>query len=207
MKSIKWSAVVACALLASVASAQNDDEPIDRPMDNRPRQLEDRVGLGLTIGGGAQAFIDKDVTDVTGTGGNWDARLIIGTRNVIAGEVAYLGTAQALDALGLEDSATLVSNGIEGAFRVNFLRGDWQPYALVGYTWRRYSVTNSEVNTSSVRENANVSEIPVAAGLSYRFRGFLADARFGLHNAFGNSLIPNTNLSSFSGEAKVGFEF
>ncbi len=82
-----------------------------------------------------------------------------------------------------------------------------QPYAVAGYTWRRYSVTNSAVNTSSVAEADNVSAIPLGIGLAYRFSHLVADLRVTFHGAFGRELIPNANLSTYSTDAKVGFEF
>lgn len=202
MKNVLWCAVCAVSLVALGARAE---EP--KKKDSRPNLLIKGLGMEAEVGGGVQRFIDSGATSVMNTGGAWTARLIVGTRTHIAGEAAYVGTAQTMNALGLSDNAVLLSNGVEGAVRINVLTGDWQPYALAGYTWRRYTITNSAVNTSSVADAANVSEIPVAMGLAYRFKGLVADVRFGLHNAFSSSLLPQTNLSSFSVNGKVGFEF
>ena len=125
----------------------------------------------------------------------------------LAGEAAYVGSAMGMNVLGLSDTAVLVSNGVEGALRFNVLTGDWQPYALAGYTFRRYTIQNSSVNTSSVLNADNVSEIPLAAGIAYRVQGFVADLRFNYNNAFNSKLIPDTNLSTYGVSAKVGFEF
>lgn len=166
-----------------------------------------RVGMEVQIGGGGQTFLDNDATSVAKPGGDWTARFIVGTRSFIAGEAAYLGSAQNLDTLGVSDQAVLLSNGFEAAFRVNFTRAVVQPYALAGYTWRRYEVTNTAVNTSSVAEADNVNAIPVGIGLAIRPGRFVIDFRATFHGAFGEELIPNANLSTLSGNAKVGFEF
>ena len=166
-----------------------------------------KVGMELQVGGGAQGFVDQDASAVAKTGGDWTARLVVGTRSFIAGEAAYLGSAQNLDTLGVSDNAVLMSNGFEGALRVNFTRSVVQPYILGGYTWRRYTVQNTSVNTSSVADADNVSAIPVGAGIAFRPGRFVIDIRATFHGAFGQELIPNANLSTLSGNAKLGFEF
>lgn len=176
--------------------------------DQKKRALLTKgVGLGVEVGGGVQQFLGRTASSVTDPAGAWTARLVVGTRSHIAGEAAYIGSAQALDALGVSDRARLTSNGVEGLLRVNVLRGAFQPYAAAGYTFRRYNISNSAVNTSSVADAANVNELPVAAGLAYRFKPLVTDVRFTLRNAFGTPLIPDANLSTYSVDAKVGFEF
>ncbi len=176
--------------------------------DQRKRALVTKgVGLQVEVGGGVQQFLGRTASSITDPAGAWTARLVVGTRSHIAGEAAYIGSAQALDALGVSDKARLTSNGVEGLLRLNVLRGAFQPYAAAGYTFRRYNISNSAVNTSSVADAANVNEIPVAAGLAYRFRPLVTDLRFTLRNAFGTPLLPNANLSTYTVDAKVGFEF
>ncbi|HEY1087341.1 MAG TPA: hypothetical protein VGE37_06590 [Archangium sp.] len=166
-----------------------------------------KVGMELQVGGGGQSFLDGDATAVAKPGGDWTARLVVGTRSFIAGEAAYIGSAQNLDTLGVSDNAVLMSNGFEGALRVNFTRSVVQPYILGGYAFRRYTVTNTSVNTSSVAEADNVNAIPVGAGIAFRPGRFVIDVRAMFHGAFGQELIPNANLSTLAGQAKLGFEF
>jgi hypothetical protein len=69
-------------------------------------------------------------------------------------------------------------------------------------------VQNTSTNTSAVSDSDNVNEIPVAVGLAWRYRGFVADGRFTFHGALSpNRVVPNTNLSMFEVGGKVGFEF
>lgn len=193
-----------------VSPTQPTAQPLDEPdmaEDRNAARWTRRVGVQVDVGGGAQGFIDRDASSLTDPGGSWTARAVVGTRSHIAGEAAYVGSAQALDVLGVADRANLMSNGVEGLLRVNILTGAFQPYVGAGYTWRHYYVSNTAFNTSSVADNGNVSEIPIAAGLAYRLRPFVVDARFNLRNAFATTIIPNANLSTWNAEAKVGFEF
>lgn len=225
MKRVIWCAACAAALVSAAASAQDPRQdqynsqdpsnPANAPLSSPSARDPDkqavatkRVGMEVQLGGGIQTFLGRTANAFTDpAGGDWQARLIFGTRSFIAAEAAYIGTAQGLDVLGIDQKATLMSNGLEAALRVNLLRGPIQPYAVAGYTWRHYRVANSRLNTSSVAPSANVNEIPVGVGMAYRFRPLTADLRATLHNAFNNNLIPGTNLSSFGVDAKLGFEF
>lgn len=179
----------------------------DDTMSNKTARWTRKVGLQVDVGGGVSQFLDKTANNLTDMGGGWQARLVVGTRSHIAGELAYVGTAQAVDAVGLASNATLMSNGGQGLFRVNVLTGAWQPYAAAGYTFRRYQITNSDVSTADIVDGANSNEIPVAMGLAYRFKPLVADARLTLNNAFGTPLIRDSNLSTVAADLKIGFEF
>jgi len=213
MKKLLSYALGAASLLATSALAQDTYSDPNRRMDTDtpPSRVRtnppSKIGMELQVGGGVEGFMDKDATAVAKAGGDWTARLVVGTRSHIAGEAAYTGTAQNLDALGVSDKAVLMSNGLEALARVNILTGAWQPYAIAGYSWRHYRVTNTAVNTSSVAESDNVNAIPVGAGLAWRAGRFVTDLRLTFQGAFGKELIPNANLSTVAGNLKVGFEF
>src|SRR4029453_13089264 len=113
-------------------------------------------GMSVSAGGGVTAFADDKMRDVTDTAGSWEARLTLGTRERVAVEAAYLGSAQAIDSLGLDSDAVLVSKRP-------------QPYVLAGAAWRRYEVTNASFNTSSLNNQDDVLEAPLGLGLSYRY--------------------------------------
>jgi hypothetical protein len=196
------------ALAAAGVRAQAMDEPsYAPPPDDRPT-LVTAVGMSADIGGGVVRFIDRGISDITKAGGSWMARLTVGTRTHLGGELAYVGTASEINTIGLSDKAVLLSNGIEAVLRVNALTGMWQPYAIAGYTYRHYTIQNSSFNVSAVSSSDNISEIPVGVGLAWRNRGFIVDGRFTLHGAITpNRVIADTNLSSFGFDAKVGFEF
>lgn len=179
------------------------DEPSHENMPN----LVSNYGMAAEVGGGVTAFTATGATDVTKLGGEWTARFILGTRSHIGVEAAYIGTAQAMNTLGVSDSAYLMSNGAEAALRYNVLTGDWQPYAAAGGAWKHYSLQNTSFNTSDVKSSDDVAEVPVAVGLAYRYRGIIADLRVQLRPAFNSSLIGDTNLTNWNAGARLGWEF
>jgi hypothetical protein len=168
-----------------------------------------RNGMEFSVGGGVQNFTTDEATDVTGTAGTWEARVIAGTRRLIAIEAAYIGSAQSVDAIGLDSDAVLLGTGLEGDVRVNWNNSTaWQPYALIGAGWKRYDVTNADFNTSAIADDDNLLEIPMGIGVAYRFAPLVLDVRGVFRPAVGNDLIAgDTSLHNWSATARAGFEF
>ncbi len=172
------------------------------------------IGISLTVGGGVIGFTDESMRDTTSAGGMWDVRAAIGTRSPIAVEAAYIGTAQGIDTVGLDDSAVLIGTGVEAVARVNLLPlATVNPYFFGGAAWKRYDLANTDTNTSDVNDVDNLIEIPVGVGLSYRVNGFLLDVRGALRMATEEDLIrqdPDTEdvrLHAWTAGAKLGYEF
>jgi hypothetical protein len=138
----------------------------------------ERYGIAIAAGAGAGGFTSDSLRGSTNLGGDWDVRLTFGTRSPLAFEASYIGSAQRLTALGLDNNATLVGNGVQGALRLNgTIDLPVQPFIFGGAAWRRYDVTNSAANTSDVADKDDVLELPVGAGLAGKFRGLIVDAR------------------------------
>jgi hypothetical protein len=166
-------------------------------------------GWAAFVGGGYEDFTNSNIRNVTGGGGAWDARLIGGTHSYLGFEAAYVGAARSIDALGLGNNSTLVSNGFEGAFRLNVpvARGDslYEPFAFVGLGWSRYRVTNYNATvTSDVRSGDDVMTIPFGAGFAYGYRAFIADARVAYTPTLFNNLLQSTNGSGTLNHWGVG---
>ncbi|HTM23123.1 MAG TPA: hypothetical protein VL172_21530 [Kofleriaceae bacterium] len=183
--------------------------------ENAPSLLTE-WGMSISAGGGGEGFTDKDMRDSSGNCGAWNVRAQLGTRTPIAFEAAYIGSAQSIDALGLDQDAILLGTAVEGTVRVNILaRSAWQPYAFAGGAWRRWNVTNADVNTSDVAEKDDVLEIPMGAGLAYRHRGFVADARGAFRLSTGEDMVPTSTtegggfqpMHRWSAMGSVGYEF
>lgn len=157
-------------------------------------------GLALTVGGGVTDFTKTDARDITDPGGLWEARLGIGNKNMIGAEVAYVGTAQDINVLGLDNSAVLMSNSVEGVARLNI--GNWavQPFVFGGVGWANYDIVNEDFNTSSIAGNDNMLTVPVGGGLRTRISGFLVDGRFTYRPTFEDQLF---NLSSLGNNSTV----
>jgi len=167
------------------------------------------MGMSASIGGGVLGFTDASTNNNIDVGGGWEARLGVGTRSIVGVEAAYTGSASNINALGLDNSAILVSNGLEGDVRLN-LAGYFAvtPYVFGGVGWRRYDLTNADFNTSDVNDQDDVMEIPVGAGIEYRYRGFLFDARGTFRPAFNDDLLgPGRELHTWAATGRLGFEF
>lgn len=188
------------------------------PMEETSENTLERWGVGVALGGGVEGFTRNTARDATNDGGGWDVRVMVGTRSPIAFEGAYIGSAQSIDALGLDNDAVLVGNGVEGKARVNFLDRNIQPFAFGGVGWRHYNIANENFNTSAINDQDDVLEIPVGLGLAWKYQGFLIDARGEYRFAAGEDLMPsnfniganNNNsagLDRYSVNANVGYAF
>ena len=183
----------------------------------------ERLGIGIAAGAGAGGFTGSDLRGTSNVGGDWDVRLTFGTRSPLAFEASYIGSAQRLSALGLDNNAMLVGNGAQGALRLNLLAGlPVQPFVFGGVAWRRYDVTNSATNTSDVGETDDVLELPAGAGIAGMFKGLMVDLRGEFRYTTNADLVRTGNLDQpvigISGNefgtmhrwglnANVGYEF
>jgi len=171
------------------------------------------IGAGVLLGGGVQDFTQGNVRGMTGTAGYWNARLVVGTRQFVGFEAAYIGSAQNISALGLANDAVLVSNGAEGAVRVNIpivRRATLiEPFVFGGAGWSRYHISSSAQNTSSLTSNDDILEIPYGAGFAAGYRNFMVDARFTYRSTFYNDMLKTTGdrLDNWSAGGQIGFEF
>lgn len=173
----------------------------------KPRHLKVPGGMSVLAGGGAGGFVTDAATSLTGVSGTYNLRVIYGTRTPIAFEAAYIGSAQSIDALGLDSDALLIANGVEASARYNFLRNNqWQPFVTAGAAWKHYDI-RSDANTSSILEDDDVLEIPVQAGVSWRRKGFLVDGRVGYRQAFSEDLLGDEELHNWGANVNLGIEF
>jgi hypothetical protein len=176
-----------------------------------------KIGLEALLGGGVTSYWNSGTRAITNAGGSWDARLAAGSRSYVAGELAYIGSAQNITALGLSNNAFLISNGAEGVFRVNFTKSKIQPYAFGGVGYLNYQVHNTTVQNADINNNDNVLEVPFGVGLSARpYKSLLLDVRgTGRATYFDNlfarfataSGTSGTGLNSWNFGAHLGWEF
>ena len=172
-----------------------------------------RLGSGFLVGGGYEDFTSNAMRSQTGGGGNWNARAIVGTRQFVGVEGAYVGSAHSVDALGVSSSAVLVSNGLEGDVRVNLpiamRRAQLlEPFGFVGLGWQHYQVTNTTVNTSDLAGNDDVMTVPLGGGIAYAIGRFMADARFTYRPTYYSDMLRNGgSLSNWGVGGQVGVAF
>lgn len=172
-----------------------------------------RLGAGFLVGGGFEDFTNSTLRSQTGGGGAWNARLVAGTRQYLGVEAAYVGAARSVDALGVGSNAVLLSNGVEGAARLNLpiamRRAQLlEPFGFVGLGWSHYQVTNTNVNTSDLAKDDDVMAVPLGAGLEYAVGRFMADARFTYRSTYYNDLMrTGGSLNNWGVGGQIGFAF
>ena len=178
------------------------------------------VGLYGFVGGGATNFTQPGAVGATSIGGYWDVRLGVGSRSILGGELAYVGGSRDISALGLNNSAFLTNNGVEGVARLNvpitsknvpFLI---EPYTFGGIGWQHYSLVDASSNTSSVKSDDDIMTIPMGIGMSFGFSAVTLDIRGTYRHAIGSNLLgsetssfDDTSLNSWGAGAALGFEF
>jgi hypothetical protein len=190
--------------------------PPDEPTEIPHGMYRPRMGAGLLLGGGFYGFSRDQARGGTDNGGYWNVRGVLGTRQILGVEAAYVGSAQPINVLGLSNNASLIGNGAEGALRLNIpIIGDrslFEPFAFVGLGWTRYNVVNSSTTTAAISDNDDVLTVPYGAGLAFGYNGFFADARFTYRSTFYNDLLRRVDgngapLDNWSAGAQLGFEF
>jgi len=214
---------------ADIAAAKADE---DRRMESRRIDGERRAGIAtdkavLTpvglygyVGGGVTDFTQPGVSGATHVGGDWNARLGIGSRSILGAEVGYVGGARDITSLGLNSGAFLLNNGLEGLARLNVpitapaMHTLIEPYTFGGIGWQRYQLANATTNTSSVSDRDDIMTVPMGVGLALGFGGFSIDGRATYRQAFFSDLLGSptssfapTSLNSWDVGASVGFEF
>ena len=131
--------------VATTVEVNVEEEPSAYSYAWTDPNLATGIGVGLIIGGGIMGFTDSDMRDIVSNeiGGQWDARVTIGTHIPIAIDLQYQGTAQSLQTFSGFDNGTLIGTALEGMLRWNILpHYDWNPYIFGGLGWQNYDVTD-----------------------------------------------------------------
>jgi len=204
--------VLAAAAIAPLAQAQFEPSVSGKPGE---QHLRTRYGVSVQGGGGVTYFAGSDENDLTNAGGSWDVRAVFGTRMIPALEAAYVGSSRSVNG-GVVSGAGLMSNGLEGNFRLNapFLVQQTliEPFGFVGVGWSHYYLTSLHDQFVSVRSD-DVGTVPMGAGLAVAYHGFLAEARFTYRPTWGASGFVlsddgrNFGLDTWTLGGMLGFEF
>jgi len=189
--------------------AYTEPVPVEEP--TRDDTLE-RYGIAISAGGGVAGFTDGDLRDTTNDGGSWGVRATFGTRSWIGVEAEYIGSAQSIDALGLDNDTTLIGNGVQGVGRINLIDSNVQPFLFGGLAWRHYGLSYDGVNTSDVHDDDDVLEVPMGAGIAWKYRGLLLDARGEFRYATYEDMVPDVqggdlSMHRYGFNANVGYAF
>jgi len=169
-----------------------------------------RHGNGyLLIGGGVASYVDRDVRDDVGPSGTWDLRLGLGSRRVVAGELAYVGSAGSAGAFG----KYFGFEGAEAVMRLQYprQRGQWlvEPFVFGGAGWSHFEIVKA--TRLALRDTSDLLVVPLGAGLTLGNGSFLFDARFTYRQTLGEGIVPGSNtsrarLQSWAITASLGWE-
>jgi hypothetical protein len=167
------------------------------------------LGAYLLVGGGVADFAEEEVKDRFDVGGTWDARVGVGNRFYVGGELAYVGAARHGDGFGSD----LLSHGVEGVLRlqVPFESGRWlvQPFVFGGVGYSRVSLRDAP---AGVTDEDDVGVVPFGGGLTLGFDRLLLDARFTYRTPFEEDLALRAGEGAVNQEqwavgASVGYAF
>jgi hypothetical protein len=218
MTRITLAATLAVLLSASPALAQSQMFTPEREalfgsgvgVDDLPEVLT-MGGMIVSVGGAVTHFTSQAVREFTGVAGGWDVRVVFPSRHIVSGELAYVGSAQSVDALGLDSDAVLLSNGAEATLRLNILPGMVQPYVFGGIGWRYFTITNTATNDSLLLDDDHIGFLPMGGGLMFRLHRLIIDARGTFRVAFADDMFAvgpdgGGNMHTWAGELRVGAE-
>jgi hypothetical protein len=159
-----------------------------------------RIGMSLSFGGGLAEFTNQTMRDTTGTAGTWAVRATLGTKSPLGFEGSYIGSAQTINALGIENDAMLVGNGVQGALRLNAVIGSpITPFVFGGVAWNHYSLTNTATNTSAISDTDDLLEVPVGLGIGGSWKGLGYDVRGEMRFATNEDLVPQLSAGRDNG--------
>lgn len=172
------------------------------------------IGLGISVGGGVDDFVGDTMRGATGVGGDWTARLTLGTRSFIGAELSYIGSAQSISRLGLSSNSELIGNGAQAVVRINgTVDYPVQPFIYGGAAWRHYSLNNSGANFSDVSNSNDTFEVPLGVGLGTYLSGLMLDVRGEYRFAWGDhTLVPTSSggdslLDRWAVTGTIGYAF
>lgn len=194
--------------------------PVPAPMTaadvppTRPHPYGSAVGFAFLFGGGYTDFTNQRLRDATSAGGDWAARLVVGTHSIVGFEAAYVGSARSIQPLGLSTNADLVSSGGQGALRLNIpiIAGDMliEPYGFAGIGFAHYWITNYSRSTlSDLSASDNIMTVPVGGGIAFAHRALMVDVRGSWVPTYYNNLLTTTggNLNTWGVNGNIGVAF
>jgi hypothetical protein len=201
--------------------SQNEDvapgpEPSLASRAARARSF-DGPGVAVQVGGGIMNFGSTQMQELTQSGGYWDARLVLGLRRIWAFELAYVGTANRLNAPGVADGSWLVGNGAEGGLRLNIplLRSEGGyliPYAVAGLGWQRFVISNGSTDGRMLASTDDVLTVPVGGGVTIGYQHLYLDTRLSYRLTQYDDLIaagnpPKNQLRQWAFGGNIGYLF
>lgn len=175
-------------------------------------------GLLLAVGAGAIDYVNPVPAAATTLGGFWNAR-VSGIRNILSGEVAYVGSFRDIEGVtGLAEGAGILSNGVEGLLRLNapLIQENWlfELFGTAGAGLDFVNIVNTPTNTSSLLNNDFLVSVPLGIGATIGFQRFVVEGRAQYRQAINSNLFGSSPLgllpsaqNTWQIGANVGYEF
>jgi hypothetical protein len=147
--------------------------------------------------------------------GVWAIHTDVEIQRYVSLEAGYLGSAAKINAPLGNNAATLVGSTFEAIGRLTPLPDSRiQPYAFFGAAWRHYDVAGQDFTTSDtgMSDSTDLFQIPVGAGLAYRYGAMIGDARFTFRPSTGDGLVlepdgDDATMNTWGISAGLGYEF
>jgi hypothetical protein len=172
-----------------------------------------KMGSAIMLGGGFEDFTQSVPKSTSTGGGSWNLRLAAGTRKFVGLEAAYVGSARNVQVLGGPTNTTLVSNGAEGALRINvpIVAGLTllEPFGFAGIGWQHYNMSRAAVGTADIATTDDVMTVPYGAGFMVSRGLLMLDARATWHETYYNDIYraSGSKLNTWGVGGNIGVEF
>ena len=174
----------------------------------------------VSVGGGVSAFSDTTARRAIDVGGAWDLRLTVRPRRFVAGELAYVGSANPVSST-MNDFFTpggvIMGGGVESNLRLQ-LPYVVEPYVFGGVGWNHFALVYSSLRSSnSMHGGENVAAFPFGGGVqTFLNRSVAVDARVTYRLSPGEDVVVENNgtgvlvargLGNWTAAARVGLLF
>jgi hypothetical protein len=181
--------------------------------------------LNLSVGGGVADFADDASRHLTKVGGMWDVRLLIGESTAIAGEIAYVGTANGVNNVMAQfaSNGTILGSALEGVLRLQTPPGVFsipvRPFLFYGLGWNHFSLVSETFrNPLAIQNNDDALVMPFGAGIQIDLGAHVAvDTRFTYRAMYGEDLLHTSDsgvpgvssqgMSQWTWSARLGYTF
>jgi len=165
----------------------------------------------VLVGGGSTGDIGDATAQPFGDGQTWHVRGVLGTRSVVAGEVAYVGSLdQTASSEPFVGTPSVLSNGLDLAARFQLPitpGGDdgplVAPFVAAGVGTQLNDTIDPDLDTIALTDeqlgNDPTLHVPMSAGLTVGGGGILVDARVGYRPAVGDLELATSDDRFYDG--------
>lgn len=175
--------------------------------------------LAVQLGVGQGDFFGENSREATEWGATYEARGILAPRSPIGLEAAYVGSARGLDGFNVDEDASLVSNGLEGALRLAapIMQGpvDFAPFIFGGLGWEHYTLVGEGNAATGIQNDDSLLTVPLGVGVDLGYGPLNLSARGTYKQAFDAEMFGSSddgftddnNMNTWNVGLQAGFAF